>query len=716
MSSSSSSVESNESYGAFATVLVTNTLIALGIFVAFGILRSFRQNRYFFAPQYYEQQGTTDPLPDPGTGLFAWIRPTVRFDDRDMFHMRGLDSLMYVKFVKYMAILFLLFAPIGLAVLIPLDATGDFNKTGLPSITMANLSKHSGRIWVHALYAVFCTFLTYYFLYRLYEMYARWRVQYLKMEVARNYTVMYKGIPRELLSQYSPMEIFQRYFPGEVVDAQVGLKAGRLRKLVKKYEKNEKKLQFAQAAVAEHGQHYTKRTKPIIGHKMDAIEFYQQKLAQLGAQIEAERSTAGHLHQSQVGFVTFRTIAQASQRSQLVMDLKADVMKPTHAPDPSEVYWKQLEISKKWRLLMTPVVWGICAALIIFWGTITVFIQGIANLKNLAKTDGFHWLNKVVNWNPVAYGLIAGFLPALALIILFALLPKFLEAMVKLKGVYTQSQVQRSVLKYYFWFLVVNVFIVTLVAGGALQIIHLDGFSALSTLGQALPTQSSFFINYILTYALASYPMNILRIGPFIISKLKKRKARSTAEIKDIEKPKPFNYELVCGIQLIIFVIGIAYTPIAPFIIPWTIFFFGFSYFYGKYLLMYVHSPEYDSGALFWPVIFNRCIIGMILAQIMLIGLFIFKAHPSLVFVVPLPFLTLAFVYLVHKRFDESSNHLPINEYPLDSPNNGQIYAGMYQDPFTVLDTSASQSNLLSYNKNDKPLAAPLPPTGPGAV
>ena len=182
------------------------------------------------------------------------------------------------------------------------------------------------------------------------------------MEVARNYTVMYKGIPRELLSQYTPMEIFSRYFPGEVVDAQVGLKAGRLRKQIKTYEKMEKKLQFAQAAVVEHGTHTTKRTKPLVGQKIDSIEFYQQKLNELGAQIEAERGSISfviyfsslpsplppfpppfffdfknletNLTQSQVGFVTFRTIPQASQRAQLVMDLKADVMTPSHAPDP----------------------------------------------------------------------------------------------------------------------------------------------------------------------------------------------------------------------------------------------------------------------------------------------------------------------------------------------------------------------------------------------
>jgi hypothetical protein len=69
------------------------------------------------------------------------------------------------------ALIIQIFAPFGLAVLIPLDATGGFlaDQNGVSALSMANLSDHSGRLWVHALYAVFCTFLTFYFLYRLYE-------------------------------------------------------------------------------------------------------------------------------------------------------------------------------------------------------------------------------------------------------------------------------------------------------------------------------------------------------------------------------------------------------------------------------------------------------------------------------------------------------------------------------------------------------------------
>lgn len=163
--------------------------------------------------------------------------------------------------------------------------------------------------------------------------YTRWRIEWLRQEVARNYTVMYKGIPRELLSKNTPMEIFNGYFPGEVVDAQIGLKVDGLRKLNRKWERNQKKLRFAEAALAEHGTRTTKRTKPLIGTKMDAIEYYQQELDKIGHQMDAQRGNRT-LPQSQVGFVTFRSIPLASQRSQLVMDKEADKMAACHAPDP----------------------------------------------------------------------------------------------------------------------------------------------------------------------------------------------------------------------------------------------------------------------------------------------------------------------------------------------------------------------------------------------
>ncbi len=126
------------------------------------------------------------------------------------------------------------------------------------------------------------------------------------------------------------------------------------------------------------------------------------------------------------------------------------------------------------------------------------------------------------------------------------------------------------------------------------------------------------------------------------------------------------------------FAIGFTYTPIAPFIVPWSLAYFLISYLVGKYLLIYVHNPEYDSGGLFWPVLFNRVItgnslrvrftiiyitfIGMVVGQLTIIGAFVFKTNAAVALVAPLPIFTLAFAYIMHRLFDRSTTTLALNE------------------------------------------------------
>ena len=81
----------------------------------------------------------------------------------------------------------------------------------------------------------------------------------MKLDVARNYSVMYKGIPKETFRKRTPLDLFSKYFPNEVVDAQVGVHAHGLRRLVKKWEKISEKLHFARAALEEKGTHTTVR-------------------------------------------------------------------------------------------------------------------------------------------------------------------------------------------------------------------------------------------------------------------------------------------------------------------------------------------------------------------------------------------------------------------------------------------------------------------------
>lgn len=96
-----------------------------------------------------------------------------------------------------------------------------------------------------------------------------------------------------------------------------------------------------------------------------------------------------------------------------------------------------------------------------------MFIQGIANLQNLSQVSGFHWLDGVMNWSPIAQGLIQQFLPSLFTIIFLALVPRIIEVIVKkFRGVYTKSHLSLLVGKIYFFFLLFNVFLVSMWSGG----------------------------------------------------------------------------------------------------------------------------------------------------------------------------------------------------------------------------------------------------------
>jgi len=189
--------------------------------------------------------------------------------------------------------------------------------------------------------------------------------------------------------------------------------------------------------------------------------------------------------------------------------------------------------------------------------------------------------------------------------------------------------------------------------------------------------------------------MNILRVGNFILAKLKRMRARSQMECCKAESPGTWNYATTLGVILLIFVIAFTYAPIAPFVIPWTVIFYAIAYLFGKYLLIYVYSPGYDSGGLFWPVVFNRIIFGMVLGQLILLGVFIFKTHPSLSLVAPLPLITGIFAYVMHALFDRPSTYLSMNEYPRSAENNGESFKHLYKDPVLLLDTHACAKSYL---------------------
>lgn len=77
---------------------------------------------------------------------------------------------------------------------------------------------------------------------------------------------------------------------------------------------------------------------------------------------------------------------------------------------------------------------------------------------------------------------------------------------------------------------------------------------------------------------------------------------------------------------MLMFVVGVTYAPIAPLMLPFCCLFFVIAYLVYKYLFLYVHVPRYENKAQSIPLVVNRCLAGLVIMQLTMMGLLALKS------------------------------------------------------------------------------------------
>lgn len=88
------------------------------------------------------------------------------------------------------------------------------------------------------------------------------------------------------------------------------------------------------------------------------------------------------------------------------------------------------------------------------------------------------------------------------------------------------------------------------------------------------------------------------------------------------------NYGISYSVPMLLFVVGLTYAPISPLIIPFCALFFHLAHFIYKYLLLFVHIPQYESGGIHAIIAVKRCLIGLFLMQLTMMGVLALKSVP----------------------------------------------------------------------------------------
>lgn len=267
----------------------------------------------------------------------------------------------------------------------------------------------------------------------------------------------------------------------------------------------------------------THKLKPIIGKKVDTINWCRSELERLIPEVEAlqVKNRAGEVPFVNSVFVEFYTQADAQAAYQTTSHHLPLHMAPRFiGVNPDEVIWQNLRIKWWERILRNAATITFVALLVIFWAIPVALVGVISNINNLTSYKWLAWINKIPS---AILGVITGLLPSVMLAVLMALLPIILRLMAKLGGMPTLARVELRTQNSYFAFQVIQVFLVTTLGSAASSVgkkIADDPGSTPSLLAKKLPTASNFYISYFIVQGLTISAGALLQIVGLILFKL----------------------------------------------------------------------------------------------------------------------------------------------------------------------------------------------------
>ncbi|XP_075518088.1 hyperosmolality-gated Ca2+ permeable channel 1.8-like [Primulina tabacum] len=672
-----------------------NIIGAIGFLLAFALLRIQPINDRVYFPKWYISGKRTTPGRTGGVGgkfvnlniwtyftFLNWMPQALKMSESDIINHAGLDSAVFLRIYNLGLKIFGPVAIVALLVLLPVNASGgtlfflrrDLVVSNIDKLSISNIRPNSFKFFIHISLEYLFTFWICFMLYKEYGKVASMRLNFLASQGrhAEQFTVLVRNVPSVSGRSISDNveSFFQKTHRDHYLCHQGVYDANKFAKLVTKRNRLQNWLDYNQLKFERHPGKRPTRKRGCLGlwgERVDSIDFYKEQIKQFDKKMTLERQKI--LKESKsvtpAAFVSFNSRWGAAVCAQTQQSKNPTLWLTNWAPEPRDVYWKNLAItffSLSIRKLMISIA---VFALVFFYMIPIAFVQSLANLEGLERVAPF--LRPVVEWSFVK-SILQGFVPGFALKVFLYFLPVILMIMSKIEGHVAVSVLERRTAAKYYYFMLVNVFLGSLVTGTAFQ--QLDAFLHQSAtqiprnIGVSIPMKATFFITYIMVDGWAGIASEILRLKPLVIFQLKNMFIVKTE--RDLEKamdPGSVDFpEALPSLQLY-YLLGIVYMVVTPILLPFILVFFAFAYFVYRHQVINVYNQKYESAAAFWPHVHGRIIASLIISQLLLMGLLSTKkAANSTPLLVVLPILTLAFHKYCKNRFEPAFRKYPLEE------------------------------------------------------
>eukprot|EP01134_Creolimax_fragrantissima_P004391 CFRG4391T1 len=363
------------------------------------------------------------------------------------------------------------------------------------------------------------------------------------------------------------------------------------------------------------------------------------------------------------GFVIFKSHKAATMAVQCVPEDVEATYDLQQAPDPCAVMWSNISANNYYPGGRWLLIW---MAVVLLTAVFTIPAAALVSLTSLDNLEKLLPFIKVICENyPTIKGLLEGVVPQVGIILFYVIMPQVLYILGMYEGHMSWGDLELSVVRKWFMFQSVNVFFAPAVSSSVLLTLRRaqkDTSHIPELLGQAIPSASTFFINYTIMRICLTQTMELIRLGAVLYTYMGYWTSQTPTEREETKNPGRLMYGDILPRTLLLFLIGATYAVVAPLILPFVTLFFAASVFVWKYQLSFVYNSEMDNGGMFWFVAFRRIMYSTIFAQLTVIGIFSLKQSYLLLVVLPLPVISAAVIHFYTKWYQDKAMYLSLDE------------------------------------------------------
>lgn len=369
-------------------------------------------------------------------------------------------------------------------------------------------------------------------------------------------------------------------------------------------------------------------------------------------------------------FVQMKTFTASTIAMQSMHSSKPGSMVVSSAPEPRDIMWENIYISKGAKRTRTIVGDLIVLILITFYAVpVTLVSLLVSESALIAFSVRLAQLYRASTFFKMAIAMIQ----PICLTSIQQLVPPLLMCIGRAEGHISFSEIQMRAFSRYFSFQTLNIFLVTAIAGTVFDTIAMilnAPETVFERLGDSLPRMSSFFVTFVTLKTFVGLGVELVRFVAlaqgfsryvfFPNATLREQRSVRMA-MRAIDDPGWFPFHKVLAQDMLVVVISVVFAVVAPLVLIPCALFCLCSRILWTHQHLYVYESVFETGGQFWPKIFRRFVFGLMIAQATITGQFLLKeAKQEAIATMLLMILTYFFLRSTRARYDATSSALPL--------------------------------------------------------